>query len=211
MRILAPLRLGLRTDIVDRRSDCVGLKRRFAIAPIPLRCARGAPLRRSRRYDVAQPLDPRRIECIEQDCIESARRRLLESREIETCRGHHPCALRGRNARGGAAEVAAASKPYFNEHQHVAIKRNEIELANAAAPVALHDHETVAGEEQCGQRLGLRAVARAHAQGDPAGTARPLLNCSARLSRVNCRVASSVRWPVAPSNSMRSVRPTANS
>jgi hypothetical protein len=140
------LRLGLRTADAIRNVVWVGLKRRFAMAPIPLRYARGAPLRRSHRYHVPQPLDPRGIECVQQYRVEAARRSLPQSREIKTCSGGHPCALCCSDARGGAPEVVAPPQPHFDEHEHIAITGDEIELADAAAPVALDDNEPMANE-----------------------------------------------------------------
>src|SRR4029450_12909239 len=106
---------------------------------IPADCSkiRCAFPRASRVQHVAQPLDPRGIECVQQYRVEAARRSLPQTGEIETCSGGHPCALCCSNARGGAAEVVAPPQPYFDEHQHITITGDEIELTDAAAPVAL--------------------------------------------------------------------------
>ena len=150
--------------------------RRFAIAPIPLRYARGAPLRRSHLYHVAQPLDPVAIEGIQQNGVKSAGWSVRKSREIKTRRCDHPCALRCCNACSCPAEIAPLAEPYFDEYQHVAIASDEVDLTHAAAPVALDDDKALANEEFGGKRLRRCTLARAQRQGEPAGTIRPPLN-----------------------------------
>jgi hypothetical protein len=165
---------------------------------------------RSRLHDVAEPFDSCRTEAVHQDCIEAARRRARKRGEIETCGSDHARAFCRRDAPARATEIAAPAQPHFDEYERVAVARDEIELAAAAAPVALDDLDTVRNEIRRSECLGLRAAARG-GQGLPAGTTRPPLNCSARASRVNWRVASRVRCPVAPLSSIRSRCPSASS
>jgi hypothetical protein len=78
----------------------------------------------------------------------SARRR--PAREVEAGRGDQPGALRRGHALGRAAEEApAAAQAHLGEHQRAALLGDQVDLAQAAAPVAL-DH----AQARCAQQRG---------------------------------------------------------
>src|SRR5512144_2773910 len=95
--------------------------------------------------NIAEPFDALEVERIEQHGVEAARRRALEPREIEARGRRQPCALRRGDARGSAAEVAAAAQAHLDEHERVPVARDEVELAAAAPPVALDDRQAARG------------------------------------------------------------------
>ena len=62
------------------------------------------------------------------------------------------------NAGGGSAKSAGSPAPDFNENRRGPVTRDEIDFAETAAIVALHDLEPAALQESRSQRLRLRAA-----------------------------------------------------
>src|SRR5258707_775593 len=72
---------------------------------------------------VAYPLDPRRLEAVEEHNIEPAGRFLLV-RKVVACRGDDPRLLARVDAVGGAAEVLGASQPDFGKNDGIPIPQD---------------------------------------------------------------------------------------
>ena len=140
--------------------------------------------------DVAQPLDARGIERVEQHGVEAARRACARARR-DNARPRRSAARAWPRVMLAAAPPKSprAAQPHLDEHQRVAVARDEIDLAAAAAPVALDDRRARGAARNSAASVSARApcaLARGrHASGRPsAGTISPPLNCSsAALAR----------------------------
>jgi hypothetical protein len=75
------------------------------------------------------------------------------TREVEPCRMQDAALLMDVNARARTAEVLAVANAYFNEYERLAILRDEIDFAAAAAEIPLDDSQFVRFEEPRGERL----------------------------------------------------------
>ena len=173
----------------------------------------------SRSHSIA-----RRIERVEQHRVEPAGRRPGVAGQVVRGGGEQLALLARVDARRRAAEVAAATQPNLDEDQRVAVARDEVDLAGAAAEIAFDDRDAAGFEEGRRERLGACAggvarVDRARAvrlgRGPEGG-----IGCGAAVSaarrvpsarrgtasapgvRMNWREsASRTTRPVAPSNS----------
>src|SRR5438477_8769344 len=106
---------------------------------------------------IADPLHmPRRT--IDEEHVEAAVA-LGPAREIEPRRGDQARALRGRDAFGGAAEVAGAAHAHLGKHERALFFGNEVDLAETAAPVALDELEARRAHELGTEVFGSRAFA----------------------------------------------------
>ena len=110
------------------------------------------------RDDVALPRDARRIETRRAGRVEAARRLASELAQVGVRGGDQARALGRRDARGRAAEVGARAQAHLDEHQRVAVARDEVDLAATRAEVAVDDDEAAACEIVGGDRLGARAA-----------------------------------------------------
>src|SRR3982751_545976 len=109
------------------------------------------------RECTADPLHMAR-RTIDEEHIEAAIGLRL-AREIKPRRGDQSRALRGRDALGGTAEIARAAHAHLGKDERALVFGDEVDLAEAAAPVALDELEA-GGAHQLGTEVfGSRAFA----------------------------------------------------
>src|SRR5690349_20887606 len=122
---------------------------------LPSACCICAPVLLGER--VPYPLHmPRRA--VDQEDIEAARC-IGPSGQIEPGCGHDASALRRSDAFGGAAEVPGPAHPHLGEDERACLLGDEIDLAEAAAPVALDKPEAGRAQEFGAEVFGSRAFA----------------------------------------------------
>src|ERR1051325_9455901 len=96
---------------------------------------------------------------VDQEDVEAASR-LGPAREIEARCGDDARALRGGDAFGRAAEVSRRAHAHFGEYQHAAaLFGDEVDLAEATAPVALDQPKAGRSHQIGAQVLGSRPFA----------------------------------------------------
>src|SRR3954466_357793 len=117
---------------------------------------------RSIRSDrIAYPFDLRRIEPLQQHYVEAAGH-LGFAGEIESRRRQQARALAPVDAFGRASESAPRPQPHFDENERPAFPEDEVDFAEAAAPVGLDQLQALAFEEGERQRLGPRSRGLRH-------------------------------------------------
>src|SRR6185312_3909862 len=138
--------------------------------------------------------------------VEAARRLALQARE-EVARGRFEAqALAPIDARRGAAEARARAQAHLDEHERLALARDEIDLAHARAIVARHELQAFAHEEARGRLLG--GAARGLCRGSPSarlhgarsGTTWPPSTSAGMRVRSNALPGPRVMRPVTPSS-----------
>jgi len=177
--------------------------------------------RASRRLErVADPLDPRLTcrkimhhEHVEPDGKPGKVRALLQ----QLLRGARDAPLLAPvDARGGGAEGGVRAGAHLGDHEHAALASDEVELAQAAAVVALEDLAAVRAQKFRRQILGALAAllsrreqtgppgacasVRLGAHGEASGSARnsPSRSCAQLSSRRMRRSGSKLNRPVRP-------------
>lgn len=148
---------------------------------------------------IAEPLDTRRI-AFDQERIEAASGRRAQAGEVMTRGAQQASTLGCGNARGGAAKSASCAAPNFHENRRGPVARDEIDLTESAAIVALDDSQAAAFQESRGQRLGFATAAIQRFS--PSTVSLPALMIATSKPRWICRSGPRTRWPVTPSRSM---------
>lgn len=84
------------------------------------------------------------------DDVESGRkpREILALLKKLLCRANQPLLLPGIDTSGCPSIPIARACPHFHDHQRVRIARNDIQLAQPAAEIALQDLQTLAPQER---------------------------------------------------------------
>ena len=137
--------------------------------------------RRSSRIErVAYPFDA--AFGFDQQRVEPALLITAAAREIEARSRRQPAALGRADAFRGPAARSAGARTYFNEYERPPVARDQIDLAEAAAPIAFDDLQALSMQEPRGARLGV--ASELIQWRTPIGTGRPSAYCAGVSSRM---------------------------